>query len=110
LSLFGESEDVLRFFLEGTRATSLQEALPNEIAEITVYSGAVAWVAEIREVFDCYDAKLTYIGESVDLRWPERIRSVAVAILCPFTIRSKRQIAMVWRNGTTRLNLRVATV
>src|SRR6267143_1577928 len=110
LSLFGESEDVLRFFLEGTRATSLQEALPHQIAEITVHSGAVARVAEIREVFDCHDAKPTYIGESVDLRWPERIRSVAVAILGPFTVRLKRQIAMVWRISTTRLNLRVATV
>ncbi len=71
LSLFGKCQDVLRFFLEGTRATSLQEALPHQIAEITVHSGAVAGVAEVREVFDCYDAKPTYIGESVDLRWPE---------------------------------------
>jgi hypothetical protein len=50
LSLFGESEDELRFFLEGTRATSLQEALPNQIAEITVHSGAVTGVANVGQV------------------------------------------------------------
>jgi hypothetical protein len=62
LSLFGESEDVLRFFLEGTRATPLQEALPREVAEITVHSGAVAGVAEVREVFDGHYAKPAYIS------------------------------------------------
>src|SRR5437867_2239394 len=41
LSLFGECQDVLRFFLEGARTTSLQEALPRKVAEITVHSGAV---------------------------------------------------------------------
>src|SRR5229473_4516490 len=110
LSLLGKCEDMQRFFLEGTRATSLQEALTHEVAEITVHSGAVAGVAEVGEVFDCHRAKPAYIGERADLRWPERIRSVAVGILGPFTVRAKRQIAMIWRSSATDLNLRVATV
>jgi hypothetical protein len=68
LSLFGEREDVLRFFLEGTRATSLQEALTEEVAEVTVHSGTVAGVGEVGEVFDCYYAKPAYIAECLDLR------------------------------------------
>src|SRR6266481_336858 len=83
LSLFGESEDVLRFFLEGTRATSLQEALPHEIAEVAIDSRTVACVAKVGEVLDGHHAKSAYIGKRVDLRWPERIRSVAVAVLGP---------------------------
>jgi len=110
LALFGECQDVLRFFLEGTRATSVQEALPHEVAEITVQSGAVAGVAKVGEVLDGHHAKSTYIGKRVDLRWPERIRSVAVAVLAPFAVRSKRQIAVVWRRSATDLCLRGATV
>lgn len=42
---------MLRFFLERTRAASLQKALPHEVVEIAVHSGAVAGVAEVGEVF-----------------------------------------------------------
>jgi hypothetical protein len=110
LSLFGECQDVLRFFLEGTRATSLQEALPHEISEITVHSAAVPGVTEVREVFDRYHAKTAYLGEGADLRWPEGIRSVAVVILGPFKVRTKGQIAMVSRGSAPDLRLGGATV
>jgi hypothetical protein len=71
--------------------------LLDEAAEITVHSEAIARVAEAGKVFDGYDAKPAYIDERVDLRCSERIRSVSVAILGPFTVRSKRRFAMVRR-------------
>jgi hypothetical protein len=110
LSLFGESEDLLRFFLEGTRATSLKEPLPHQITEVTVHSGAVTLVAKVGQVFDGHHTKPAYIGERVDFRGPERIGPVAVGISGPLTVRPKRQIAMVWSRSATGLCLRVATV
>src|SRR5208337_649599 len=62
LSLFGECQDVLRFFLESARATSLQEALLHEVAEIVVHSGVVTCVAKVREVVDGHHAKPAYIS------------------------------------------------
>ena len=81
MSLFCEREDVLRFFLEGTRH-DLQEASPYEIAEITVHPGAVAGVAKVGQVIDGHHTELAYVGERLDFRGPERIGSVAVGISC----------------------------
>jgi hypothetical protein len=96
------------WIVPAARPSESSEALPHEVAEITVHSGAVPGVTEVRQVFDRYHAKPAYISERVDLRWPERIRSVAVVILGPFTVRPKRQIAMVWRGSATDLYLRGA--
>ena len=82
LSLFCEREDVLRFFLEGTRGTTLQEASPYEIAAITVHPGAVAGVAKVGQVIDGHHTEPAYVGERLDFRGPERIGSVAVGISC----------------------------
>jgi hypothetical protein len=86
------------------------QALPHQITEVTVHSGAVAGVGKVVQVIDGHHTKPAYIGERVDFRGSERIRSVAVAKLGPFMVRAKRQIAMVWGGNATDLYLRVATV